>query len=63
MTNPDYNIFKQITNKDIYKILIEVRALARKTNGIVKYHDRWLIGLSIVMLTLAGWIILIQMGI
>ena len=51
------DIFKEITNEDIYTEIIEIKEANLKLLQSVKIHDRWLTGLTMGLVTVATAII------
>jgi hypothetical protein len=48
--------FIKITNEDIYKELKEIKKHVMITNGAIKSHHKWLIGLSTGLTMVMGWL-------
>ena len=38
--------FVKVTNEDIYKLVQEIHEQTKLTNGRLKWHQKWLIGLT-----------------
>lgn len=53
-------IFKEITNDDIFQLLIKINDKLAKINGTVKWHDRALWALFLIVLGIIGGLIAIN---